>query len=247
MDCWLLNLLMKQAIFEINNFVPEGYLNPWRTTKPVPFKKTLSITLSVGLRPDSFSDNIVAIRASELGAKLLRQMVMMTARQYVVCKLLIPLGELIVIEINEPTTELDIFLLSSEQLNDIKYLSRQRPYVINNFQKSLKKYLEFLTEQEAKPFASLLESAPGRSESQIEDDDDEGRQIQQEKEILRIICDVLKHDPQKLPPVIPGKPWVKSDVRRELNIPRQPFQSEVVFKKAWERLRNNKQIKSVTE
>lgn len=84
-------------------------------------------------------------------------------------------------------------------------------------------------------------------QSEQQNKDDEGRQIQQENEILRIIRDVLKHDPQKPPTMTPGKPWVKSEVRKTLAIPHQPFQSVVVFNKAWERLLNNEKIKIVSE
>ncbi|MBY0499662.1 MAG: hypothetical protein K2P74_08680 [Nitrosomonas sp.] len=251
MDCCLLKLLLKQAIFDIKDLVPKSYFNPWRTVEPHP--KSHFIAMSVGLKPDSFSDRIVAIRASELGAKLQRSMSMLSARQHIACELLIPLGELIVIEIEnnepdtKPDTELDILLLSSSQLNTIKSLNLQRQTVIDNFKESLKLYFKFLTEQEAKPFISLLESDPEPSKSQAalltnEKEDGEGRQIQQEDKILLIISS-LGYIPLKLPPIPAGKPWVKSEVREKLNIPSHPFQSIAVFDKAWERLLKSGKIK----
>ncbi|MBO3704282.1 MAG: hypothetical protein J5W83_17380 [Candidatus Accumulibacter sp.] len=58
----------------------------------------------------------------------------------------------------------------------------------------------------------------------------------QEKEILRVILE-LGHTATKLPRRTPGKPWIKTDVRKNL-----PF-SEVVFNKAWDRLRKDGRIK----
>lgn len=57
----------------------------------------------------------------------------------------------------------------------------------------------------------------------------------QEQEIMRVIRD-LSYDPKNLPIQEPGKPGVKSEVRRMLSF------SPGVFNKAWERLRGNRDI-----
>lgn len=70
----------------------------------------------------------------------------------------------------------------------------------------------------------------------------EKRQIQQEKEILRIIKEELRLDPLNLPAIEPGKSGTKATVREKLGIPRSPFQSNIVFDKAWGRLHTKKLI-----
>jgi hypothetical protein len=57
----------------------------------------------------------------------------------------------------------------------------------------------------------------------------------QEAEILDVIRR-LGHEPKQLPPRRAGKPWVKSEVWREIGVC-QLFKSEGVFNKAWDRLR----------
>lgn len=70
--------------------------------------------------------------------------------------------------------------------------------------------------------------------------DDKARRPQQtqpaqEAEIIRVLIQ-LGHDPMRLPPRSPGRPWVKSAVWADIG--RSPlFTTEGVFKKAWERLR----------
>jgi hypothetical protein len=65
------------------------------------------------------------------------------------------------------------------------------------------------------------------------------RQIQQEDEILRIIRDVLKADPLKLPAykLKLGKKGIKAEVRSKLN-----WQG-TIFNKAWDRLREKNLLK----
>jgi hypothetical protein len=65
---------------------------------------------------------------------------------------------------------------------------------------------------------------------------------QQEDEVLRIVRDELDLDPLNLPYREPGKRGVKAEVRAHLKIPNKLFQSECVFKKAWERLRGSGQL-----
>jgi hypothetical protein len=67
---------------------------------------------------------------------------------------------------------------------------------------------------------------------------------QQEKVILDEIKK-LGHDPQKLPKIIPGKPWVKSDVRQLVQYP-PLFISVRVFDNTWERLLKSKEIIRLT-
>lgn len=76
------------------------------------------------------------------------------------------------------------------------------------------------------------ESASVRGENSAEP---KQRQPFQEQEILRVLRE-LKHDPLKLPKNEPGKPGVKSKVRKKLNY------SEAVFDKAWERLTADKRV-----
>lgn len=162
-----------------------------------------------------------------------------------------PLGQLIVIELSKIgwISKLENRLEPSLRRSiSIKSLDYQRVRAITDFQDSLKKYLDHISDQEAKPFISLLK--PEQEDLVPQNEDSEGRQNQQENEILRIIRDVLKHDPQKLPPIPQGKRWVKADVRKILVTPRQLhklFQSEAVFNKAWERLRITEKIKVVSE
>lgn len=60
------------------------------------------------------------------------------------------------------------------------------------------------------------------------------RHRQQEGAVLAAIAE-LGHEATALPPLVPGKPGVKADVRRHLS-GRGDFAGDTVFKKAWERL-----------
>jgi hypothetical protein len=62
------------------------------------------------------------------------------------------------------------------------------------------------------------------------------RQPYQEDEILRVIHE-LGYEADALPKFVPGKPWVKSAVRKKI-----PSWSDSVFDLAWERLRKDKRI-----
>ncbi len=68
-------------------------------------------------------------------------------------------------------------------------------------------------------------------------------QIQQEDEILRVIREALQLDPLALPDRPNGVSGSKSLARKMLGIPCALFQSEGVFRKAWERLRAKDLIK----
>ena len=65
------------------------------------------------------------------------------------------------------------------------------------------------------------------------------RQLFQEQEILRVLRDA-GYDPQALPNRAAGKPGAKADARGRLKFTRS------VFDKAWERLRESKEIKDAT-
>lgn len=62
----------------------------------------------------------------------------------------------------------------------------------------------------------------------------------QEDEVLKVIR-LLGYKPMKLPPRTPGKPWVKSEVWRQIGVC-QLFISQGVFEKAWDRLRKSGEI-----
>lgn len=68
----------------------------------------------------------------------------LTGRQYIASELLMHLGHLISIETTDP----------------------QKPDVMSNLLKSFRLYRDYLTEQEAKPFVSLLESGPEQLDPQ---------------------------------------------------------------------------------
>lgn len=65
---------------------------------------------------------------------------------------------------------------------------------------------------------------------------------QRKEEILRIIRDELHLDPLRLPPIIPGKPWVKSKVKSKLNLPNKLF-TEESYVDTWEELRKFRELK----
>lgn len=65
---------------------------------------------------------------------------------------------------------------------------------------------------------------------------------QRKKEILRIIRDELCLDPIRLPPMVPGKRWIKSQVKSRLNLPSKLF-TENSFDDTWEELRKFRELK----
>jgi len=67
------------------------------------------------------------------------------------------------------------------------------------------------------------------------------RHRSQEDGILRVISR-LGYEPKKLPRAKAGKAGVKAEVRKEFNFPSEVFVSHGVFEKAWERLRQQKEI-----
>ena len=96
----------------------------------------------------------------------------------------------------------------------------------------------------------FFESSVNRHAKQpdVQNEDNNGRrQIQQEKEILRIIQNVLRLDPLNLPKRPKGKPWIKAEVRKYIEIPNQPFQSDTTFDKAWSRLLQQGKLKITTD
>lgn len=97
---------------------------------------------------DTSHDEKWGYLALALGEKLLYEsqayLLTASARQTAAIELLISLGMLASFEITHP----------------------ERPKAINDMQVSLKKYRDYLTEQEAKPFIFLLKSEPKQSEPQ---------------------------------------------------------------------------------
>lgn len=77
----------------------------------------------------------------------------------------------------------------------------------------------------------VIEAAPVRQKAQ---------QMQEER-ILAYIKS-LGHDPKSLPSHPPGKPGVKAAVRQMALKDKHLFQSVEVFKKAWDRLRDKREI-----
>lgn len=93
-----------------------------------------------------------------------------------------------------------------------------------------------LTDAAAPPEAVLMppQAAPDDGTRPVQ------RQHAQEQAIMRLIRDE-GHDPLKLPKNEPGKPGIKANVRKALQF--DPiFTGATVFEKAWERLRNGKEI-----
>ena len=64
---------------------------------------------------------------------------------------------------------------------------------------------------------------------------------EQESAIVELVVQ-LGYNPLKLPPRSSGKPGTKRLVRVRLNLPSPLFPSHKVFEKAWERLRNDRQL-----
>lgn len=108
----------------------------------------------------------------------------------------------------------------------------------NLLRNSIKNYIAHLKTNEAKLFHSLLDDIQGQVKLQTA-----STKLQERKnEILRIIHDELDLDPLNLPPMYPGKPWIKSQVKSKLNLPNKLFTSNS-FDDTWEELRKARQLK----
>lgn len=235
MNYSILKLLLRQAIHDIREHVPRGYFD-LRPSK-FPLKKPYIEGFLIGLMPDSSKEKIRAVRASMLGDIILKMNYLVTARQYAACEMLRPLGELIAIESNKikGLTEREIEL---EPLLKIfirpESTASQIPEVTNNLRVLLERYLNYLPQQEARTFLSLVDEQE-QPKPQIK------RiylQPQQEEEILRIIREVLKLDPENLPPPKKrGKAGLRQAVHKKVTIPSELFRSDTVFYKAWDRAR----------
>lgn len=95
MDYSLLKQLLNQAIYDIREFVPDGYSD----MRPPDFNKldgyeTCMNAAMAGLPPDSTHEKIRASRASRLGKSILGHDTIVSARQYAAREMLPPLGEL---------------------------------------------------------------------------------------------------------------------------------------------------------
>ncbi|SFL40899.1 hypothetical protein SAMN05216302_10816 [Nitrosomonas aestuarii] len=211
MDYSKFKLLEKEVLYDLKEFVPNGH---FKTTTSLKYNgKELSRDEIRGMLAMSLADRLFSQSES--------QVIAVTPRQSIAIELLYCLGDLATIEYRNP-------------------LDPDRDTVLNSLFTYLEEYLLFFSQDEAKPFESLL---PNRSNTQSIK---LGVQIRQEDEILRIIKEVYKYDPLNLPQIVAGKPWIKSEIFKAFfQIPTELFRSGTVFNKAWERLRDSGRIKEI--
>jgi hypothetical protein len=96
-----------------------------------------------------------------------------------------------------------------------------------------------LETNEAKLFNSLLDDEQEQDKSKTKP---KKLQDERENEIMRIIRDELRLDPLNLPPIVQGKPGVKSKVKSILNVPNKLFTNKT-FNTCWQELRSLKKLR----